>query len=117
MAVIALLAASVILAGAGYLSIQQGATLGPTTPQTATAGSHPGTTQPKASTSNHRLVEVLIPADNGERGSDGTEQFNPQVVTVVNRANNAVARLNLDQIPHVLTASGFSSGDISTGQA
>ncbi|MDG6900635.1 MAG: hypothetical protein JRM80_01540 [Nitrososphaerota archaeon] len=42
-------------------------------------------------------VQVVIPAVNGEPGSDSTNQFNPQMITVVIGVNNTLTWTNLDQ--------------------
>lgn len=64
------------------------------------------------------VVQVEIPLADAEPGTDGTNQFNPQVITLVIGVNNTVTWTNFDEWPHnILTTSGFSSPDLATGQS
>ena len=60
-------------------------------------------------------IQVVI-ADGSGENDDGDTQFAPPVITVVIGVNNTVTWINQDEIVHsVLTANGFSSGDIAPG--
>ena len=63
------------------------------------------------------VVQVVIADDSGEN-DDGATRFDPPVITLVLGLNSTVTWINQDSIPHsVVTASGFSSGDIAPGHA
>jgi plastocyanin len=111
------------LAGGAYFYAQaqvtQSSQTGATRTATSTAGSAASTAPLAGGTAVVPInaVQVVIPAVDGEPGSDGTDQFNPQVITIVIGVNNTVTWINHDEFAHnILTTSGFSSPDLSTGQ-
>ena len=114
----------IIVIGAAYLYVGSPVSTSATTTPTQlriftnyNSGAMPTTTTSTTVTPDPNAIQVVMSAVNGEPGDDGNAQFNPQVITVVIGVNNTVIWTNQDQVPHnILTTSGFSSGDLSTGQ-
>jgi plastocyanin len=112
-----------VLAGGTYFYAQAQVTSPSQTAPTRAGVSTVGNASTAPSTSGTaaiptNAIQVVIPAVDGEPGSDGTDQFNPQFITVVIGVNNTVTWINHDEFAHnILTTSGFSSPDLSTGQS